>query len=326
MSKFALAFLWWLAAMPWAGAQDAKPMRIGVLLTGSSTQWSPFEDALVEGLRERGYIEGRNLVVVRRYGELSEQRIRTAAADLGAMQLDAIVTSCTLTTRSAATAAPSTPIIMASRPDPVGSGLVQSLGRPGGNVTGRSSASNALIGKRLEYLREVLPAAKRDGARIAVMMNGGDASHRAALDEALTAAKALNLAIATVDTSRGVDAALEALAQAGSQGLLIFADHPALIEHRARVADAAIRLKLPAISTARYYTDAGLLMAYGMDMRDDYKLSAAYLLKVRQRQKPADIPVELPTSPELVINLKTAAALGIVVPRELRLQAHYVIE
>ena len=325
MYAFALGLVL-LAAIPLANAQDAKPMRIGVLLSGSSTQWSTFDDALVEGLRERGYVEGRNLVIVRRYGELNGTRIRNSAADLAAMQLDSIVTSCTGTTISAARAAPKTPIIMAAIGDPVAAGLVASLARPGGNVTGRASSSIGLTGKRLSLLRDVLPPAARKGARIAVLMNTQEPSHMEGIEVAEKDAKALNLAIVRIDTSGGLDPALEALARADARGLVALSDDALMIENRARIANAAIRLKLPSISSPKVYADAGGLMSYGMDTRDDFRLSAAYVVKVGNGVKPADLPVELPTVTELTLNLKTAAALGIAVPRELRLQAHNVIE
>jgi ABC-type uncharacterized transport system substrate-binding protein len=217
-----------LAAIPLANAQDAaKTLRVGVLLSGSSTQWSTFEDALVDGLRERGYVEGKNLVIVRRYGELNGTRIRNSAADLATMQLDSIVTSCTGTTRSAASAAPTTPIIMAALGDPVAAGLVASLAHPGGNITGRASSSTGLTGKRLSLLR----------------------------------------------------------------------DDPVMIENRARIAEAAIRLKLPSISSPRIYADAGGLMSCGMDTRDDFKLSAAYVVKVGTGANPPTCPSNCRRSP-----------------------------
>jgi putative ABC transport system substrate-binding protein len=206
--------------------------------------------------------------------------------------------------------------------------LVASLARPGGNVTGRSSASIALTGKRLGLLREVLPPAARNGAKIGVLMNGREPSHAAALAEAEKAAKALNLSIVRIDAAGpgGLDAALDALPHADVQGLFVFNDDPVILENRARVAAAAIKLRLPSISGSKVYADAGGLMSYGQDIRDDWNLAAAYVVKVSSGSKPADLPVELPTKTELTLNLKTAAALGIAVPRELRLQAHNVIE
>lgn len=325
MIRLALALLL-VAAIPSAAAQDAKPMRIGLLLSGSSTQWSPFDDSLVEGLRERGYVEGRNLVVVRRYGELNGERIRSGAADLGAMQLDSIVTSCTATTRSAMNAAPGTPIIIAAMSDPVSAGFVASFAHPGGNITGRATASIGLTAKRLGLLREILPPEKRKGARIAVMMNSKESSHQEGLDAAMAGAKAMNLTIVPIDTSRGMSSALDALAQEGVHGLLVFSDDPSMIENRARIAAAALKLNLPSISSPKIYADAGGLMSYGMDLRDEFKLSAAYVVKVGNGARPADLPIELPTTVEFTLNLQTAKALGLTIPSELRLQAHHVIQ
>ena len=158
------------AATSIATAQDSvKPIRIGVLLSGSSTQWSPFDEALAQRLRGRGYEEGKNLTIVRRYGELNGDRIRGGAAELGSMKLDSIITSCTATTRSAAAAAPTTPIVVASIGDPVLAGLVTSLASPGGNITGRASLSLEIVPKQLELLRDVLAESVRPGARIAMI-------------------------------------------------------------------------------------------------------------------------------------------------------------
>jgi len=329
MTRTAIAWLVGLSLSCIAhAAEPDKTMRIGVLLSGSSTQWSTFEDALVDGLRERGYVEGRNLVIVRRYGELQEERIRNSAADLGTMKLDTIVTSCTATTRSAAELAPRTPIVMAALADPVAAGLVQSLAHPGGNITGRASQSMSLNGKRLSLLRDLLPPATRGGAKIAVLMNGREPSHRAGIEETERAASTLDLAIVRIDTSGPgrLAGALEALAQSGAQGLFVFSDDPGMIENRARIAEAALKLKLPSISGPKIYADAGGLMSYGMDTRDDFRLSASYVVKVANGAKPADLPIELPTTADFTLNLRTAQAIGIAIPRELRLQAHSIIE
>ena len=310
-------------------AQDAaRPMRVGVLLSGSSTQWSPFDDALVEGLRERGYVEGKNLVVVRRYGELSTDRIRNSAAELATMRLDTVVTSCTATTRSVAEAAPAMPIVIASIGDPVLAGLVPSLAHPGGNVTGRSSVSVEIIPKRLELLRAVLPESARSGARIAVMMNPREPSHLVQWERAVTAAQALNLQLVRIETNgpSGIDRAIEALPTTGAKGLLVFSDDPAIIEHRARIAAAALRNKLPMVTGPRVFALDGALMTYGMDMTDEFRASASYVVKVAGGAKPADLPIEQPTRFELTVNLRTAAALGIKVPREVLLLANGTIE
>jgi len=310
-------------------AQDAgKTIRVGVLLSGSSTQWSPFGDALVEGLRERGLVEGRNLVIVPRYGELSRERIRDSAAEMAAMQLDAIVTSCTATTQAAASAAPKTPIIMATMGDPVGAGLIASLARPGGNVTGRASLSVEFIPKRLELLRAILPQGARKAARVGVLMNPKDSGHRAQWEGALAGAKVLDLELVRIEAigTAGIEAALDALPYANLKGLYVFADDPSMIENRAQIAAGALRARLPTISAPRAFAAAGGLMSYGMDIADDFRLSASYVVKVVQGTKAADLPVELPTRYELTVNLRTAAELGIRMPREVMLLANGTIQ
>jgi putative ABC transport system substrate-binding protein len=321
--------MWLCLAVPDGYAQaTGKAIRVGVLLSGSEAQWSPFENALVEGLRDRGYVEGRNLTLVRRYGELQGARIRSSAAELATMHVDAIVTSCTTTTRVAASAAADTPVVMASIADPVLAGLVTSLARPGGNITGRASMSMELLPKRLEMLRMLLPESARIGARIAVLMNGKDPAHEAQWLHAEAGARALNLNLVRVEANgpAAVDAALEALAQADAKGLLVLSDDPTMIENRFRVAVAATKLGLPSISGPRVFADAGGLMTYGMDIRDDFRLSAAHVVKVANGVNPATLPIEQPTQLQLTINLRTAAALGIKIPSELLLRADATID
>ena len=312
-----------------ANAQDSvKPIRIGVLLSGSSTQWSPFDEALAQGLRERGYVEGKNIVIVRRYGELNGDRIHGGAVELASMKLDTIVTSCTATTRSAAAAAPAMPIVIASIGDPVLAGLVTSLARPGGNITGRASLSLEIVPKRLELLRDVLAESARPAARIAILLNGKEPTHRLQWDSALEAAKALQLELVRVDVTGpgGLTAALDSLPATGARGLFVFADDPGIIENRVRISEAAIRHKLPLISGPRVFATAGALISYGMDMTDEFRQSAAYVVKVSNGTKPADLPFERPTKIELTVNQRTAAAIGIKVPREVLLRANAVIE
>lgn len=321
--------LWLCLAIPGVHAQSpGKAIRVGVLLSGSQVQWSPFENALVEGLRDRGYVEGKNLTLVRRYGELQGEKIRTSAAELSTMQVDAIVTSCTTTTRVAAGAAASTPVVFASIADPVVAGLVTSLARPGGTITGRASQSLELLPKRLEMLRALLPESARSGARIAVLMNGKDPAHEAQWQSAEVGAKALNVHLVRVEANgpAAVDAALESLAQANARALLVLSDDPTMIENRGRIAAAATKLGLPSISGPRVFAEAGGLLSYGMDITDDYRLSAAYVVKVANGVNPATLPIEQPTQFQLTINRQTAAALGIKMPRELLLRADAVIE
>jgi len=310
-------------------AQTAtKPIRVGVLLSGSQTQWEPLQRALLDGLREQGYIEGANLVVVRRYGELQGERILSSANELAAMHVDAIVTSCTTTTRMAATAAATTPIVMGSITDPVRAGLVSSFARPGGHITGRGGLGLEMLPKRLEVLRTLLPENVRAGARIAVLMNGKDPAHEAAWEASAPAARALNLELIRLEASgpAGLEAALQRLAGASARGLLVFSDDPVMIEFRGRIAATALALGLPSISSPRMFAEAGGLISYGADMGDDYRLSAVHVVKVANGASPATLPIEQPTQFPMTINLRTAAALGIRIPSELLLRADMTIE
>jgi putative ABC transport system substrate-binding protein len=305
------------------GEPATQPIRVGVLLSGSQPQWAPFEQALIDGLRDRGFVEGRNLTLVRRYGELQLGRIRGAAGELAGMQLDAIVTSCTGTTRAVVGTAAPTPVVIASLPDPVISGLAESLSRPGGRVTGRSSMSLELLPKRLELLRLVLPERERSGARVAVLLNGKDPAHEVQWQVLQTAAGVLDAALVRVEVNgpAAIESALEALPATQPRGLIVMNDDPVMIENRARIAQRALQLGLPSISGHRVYAEAGGLMSYGMDLRDDYRLVAAHVVKVAEGADPATLPIERPTRFQLTLNLRTAASIGVTLPAELRLRA-----
>lgn len=321
---FALILLALVLALPVAhGQTTGKTIRVGVLMSGSEARWLPLENALVAGLRDLGYVEGTNLVLVRRYGELRGDRIRSAAEELGAMKLDAIVTSCTTTTRITVAAAGSTPVVIAGVGDPVATGLVKSLARPGGNVTGRSAQLSALEPKRLELLRSVLP----EGARVAVLMNGGSPVHQLDWQQAEAGARSLNLNLVRIEVrgAAGLDPALESLAKAGAHGLLVLSEDPIPIEFGDRIAAAALKVKLPSISGARAFVDDGGLMHYGPNQAETYRLTAAYVVKVARGANPAELPIEQPNRFEFVINLRTAAQLGITIPRELLQRADRTI-
>lgn len=324
VAGFGLSIL--LLALSWAPvhAQTAdKPIRVGVLLSGSSDQWAPFESELVAGLRDRGYVEGRNLVLVRRYGGLRFDQIKGSAEELAGMKLDAIVTSCTNTTRVAMSAAPLTPIVMAGVADPVRIGLVQSLAHPGANVTGLSGQLMDLEPKRVELLRSLVP----EGSRIAVLMNSTNPLHELHWQRAEAAARAVKLTAVRIEAAGppGIDAALDELAKAHVRGLLVLSDEPMNIEFRGRIAAMATRLGLPSVGSTRAFADDGGLMSYGGDTAEGFRQSAAYVVKVANGTKPADLPIEQPTRFPLVINLRTAAVLDIKIPRDLLVRADDLI-
>ncbi len=314
-----------LLGLATAHAQTSgKPIRVGMLLSGSAAQWAPYESAFVAGLHERGYVEGKNLVVVRRYGELQIDRIRGSAAELGAMRLDSIVTSCPGTTKAVAGAAGGTPVIMAGVSDPVSLGIVKSLARPGVNVTGRATQSDELIPKRIELLRALLP----QGARIAVLMNALEPAHQAQWPVAEVSARALGLVPVQIATrgAAGLSTALEQLSTLGVHGLLVLSDDPMTIEFRHDIVGAARSAGLPSVTGLRASTEAGALMSYAEDLTDGYRQSAAYVVKVAGGATAAELPIEQPTRFELIINLKTAKALGLTMPQSLLLRADKVIQ
>lgn len=310
------------------GQSTAKSIRIGVLLSGTEPQWSRYDAAVVAGLREYGYVEGQNLTVVRRYGNLEGNRIKGFAAELNTLQLDAIVTSCTGTTRAAQLAAPDTPIVMGIVADPVGHGLVKSLARPGVNVTGRTSQSTELLPKRLELLRAVLP----ERATVAVLMNGTNPLHETQWKAIVATASSMNVTPVQVATQgkmgidAGIDAALAALANAGAHGVLVLSDDPMLIEFQPRILAAVERLRLPAIYAYPEVAVAGGLMSYGTNMVDNFRRSATHVVKVAYGTKAAELPVEQSLQQEFVLNVRTAKALGLTFPRTLLARADRVIE
>lgn len=314
-----------LACLAWsaAAAPPDKTVRVGLLLSGYPPHYVEAERAFVEGLRSVGYVEGRNLVIERRYGELQYQKMVGIARDLAAMNLDAIVTGCTGSTQAAQLATATTPVIMASVADPVGQGFVRSLARPGTNATGRSSQSRELMPKMLELLHTAVPKTER----VAVLVQTRNFAHEALWRDAVAAAAPLGLALVRIDMdgAPGLDAALDKLAKARVQAVLALPDDPPLMNLRPRVVAAVNALRLPSLFGYREFVVDGALMSYGERFADSYREIAPYVDKVVRGGKPAELPVGQPMRFELVINLKTAAALGLDVPKALLLRADETI-
>jgi putative ABC transport system substrate-binding protein len=322
--RFIVAALFAVGLSTAYGQPPGKPLRVGVLLSGSEAQWSHFDDEIVAGLREKGFVEGRNLVVVRRYGGLKLERIADSAAELAGMELDAIVTSCSNTTRAAMSVTKSTPIVMAGVADPVAIGLVKTLANPGGNVTGVSGLLADMEPKRVELLSRLVP----ERSRIGVLMNSTNPLHEAHWQRAEAAAHSMNLTAVRIAARgpAGIDAALDELARANVKGLLVLSDDPMNIEFRHRIAAAAARLRLPSVGSSRVYAEDGGLISYGGDTSDGFRKSAEYVAKIANGARAAELPIEQPTRLPLVINLRTATALEIAIPRELLLRADVLIQ
>ena len=305
--------------------QAAKVARIG-FLGNSTTALGHLRDAFLQGMRDLGYVEGRNLVIEYRYAEGQLERFPALAAELVALKVEVLVAPPTPAAQAAKRATTTIPIVFAGAGDPVTSGLVTSLARPGGNITGLSGLSPELVGKCLEQLKQAVPGV----SRVAVLWQPGGQGERAEKDmlkEAEVAARALGMRLQFVE-ARGTadfDRAFSDMTTARAGALTVLPSSMFNTERR-RLADLAAKSRLPAVYQLREYVDAGGLMAYGANLADLNRRAAAYVDKILKGAKPADLPVEQATKFELVINLKTAKALGITIPQSVLLRADEVIQ
>jgi ABC-type uncharacterized transport system substrate-binding protein len=308
--------------------QTGKVYRIGYLGTSPpSGTTAPLWDVFLQGLRDRGYVEGQNLVIERRFAEGKPERLPALAAELVALKVDVIVTTGGTPAALAAKQATKTlPIVFAGVADPVGSGLVTSLARPGGNVTGLSNLTPELVGKRLEQLTQAVPGV----SRVAVLWQPGGHDERTDKDilkEAEVAARPLGVRLQFVEAQgpADFDRAFSDMTRARVGALTVLLSNMFFVERR-RLVDLAAKNRLPAVYSAREFVDAGGLMAYGPNFADILGRAATYVNKILKGAKPADLPVEQPTKFELVINLKTAKALGLTIPQSLLLRADEIIQ
>jgi putative ABC transport system substrate-binding protein len=303
-------------------AQSGKVYRIGVLEIAPASANRANMDALMRGLREAGYVEGQNIVIDYRSADGRPERFPELAADLVRAKPDIIVTRGT-SAALAAKAVGSIPVVMATSSDPIGSRVVANLARPGGNVTGLTTMVSELGAKRLEILKELLPAR----SRIAAILNLSNPTSEGERKRIERAARSLGLRATVLDV-RGADAlnrALETALEQGASALLINAE-AVVLANRRTIVDFGARHKLPVMYSARDYVAIGGLMSYGVHYPDLYYRAASYVDKILKGAKPGDLPIEQPTRLNLVINLKTAKALGIAIPRELLLRADEVIQ
>jgi putative tryptophan/tyrosine transport system substrate-binding protein len=316
-----------LLAAPLAaeGQEAAKIARIGYLSTNLAAT-PHIQEAFRQGLRDLGYVEGRNVVIEYRDAEGKSKRLPALAAELVALKVDVILAASTPQTLAAKQATRTLPIVFAAADDAVGSGLVTSLARPGGNVTGLSFLAPELVGKRLELLKQAVPGV----TQVAVLWQPGGLGERTEKDqlkEADVAARALGVRVQFVE-ARGpadIDRAFSDMTKARADALTVLPSNMFLREHR-RLVDLAAKHRLPAVYTVKEYVDAGGLMAYGPNLADVVRRAATYVDRILKGAKPADLPVEQPTKFVLVINLKTAKALGLTIPPSLLARADQVIE
>lgn len=314
-----------LAAPLAADAQQAgKVPRIGFLSTTSSSDRPPLFDAFRQRLRELGWVEGQNIVIDYRYAEGRVDRLPDLAAELVRLKVDLIVSGGTQGATAAKNATETIPIVMIAVRDPIGIGLIASLARPGGNVTGVSgSAGLEWVAKQLELLKETVPKIRR----VAILSNPTNAYHQLALREVDVAARALGVQLQFLEAQgpNEFDGAFAAMAKESVGALLVLSD-AMLNSHQTRLAELAARNRLPAAYGVRESVEAGGLMSYGPSFLDSFRRAATYVDKILKGAKPAELPVEQPTKFELVINMKAAKALGLTIPQPVLLRADHVVE
>ena len=307
------------AALPRAAsAQPGRMPRVGLLMLGNPNP-SIFLREVTAGLRELGYEDGRNIVLEPRNANGSAEQLGALARELATLPVDVIVAFQTPVVAAAKAATTQTPIVMCPAQDPIELGFVQSFARPGGNITGVTTATGELAGKNLELIREVLPAVRRVG----VVGNAADPFHKPFLASVEAAARALDFELKIV-LSHGADPFPAAFAEAAGSGVQAMMVQPSL--PRDRAAELALRYGLPLFVPTTESAQAGALMAYGADSVAVYRQSATFVDKILKGRKPADLPVELTTKFRLVVNLKTATALGVTLSPTLLNRVDQVIE
>jgi putative ABC transport system substrate-binding protein len=312
-----------LVPLPSDAQSPAKVHKIGLLLPGRSEP-SPTLEAFRQGLRDLGYVEGQTVALEYRWADGKLERLPDLAAELVRLKVDVILTVTTPAIQAARQATSTIPIVMASAGDPVVTGLVASLARPGGNVTGLSLLGPDLSGKRLELLKETLPKL----SRVAVLWNSASTAMQFSFREAQAAARSLGIAFQSLEVKGNpeeFERVFSAVLRDRPDGLLVTLD-PLTSLHRKRIAELAAQHRLPAIYELRLFVDAGGLMAYGPSSTDLWRRAAAYVDKILKGAKPADLPVEQPMRFELVVNLKAAKALGLTIPQSVLFRADQVIQ
>jgi putative tryptophan/tyrosine transport system substrate-binding protein len=320
--RLAVCVLLLTHGFPAEAQQPTKIPRIGVLAATTPSFFSLRFDAFRQGLRELGYIDGKNISIEHRYAEGKRDRFPRLAAELVELKVDVILTAGEFGVMAAKNATSTIPIVFAVTEDAVESGLVSSLARPGGNVTGLTVLAADLGGKRLELLKESFPKA----VRVAFLWPSGGPRGNVPFTEMETAAKALGLKLQSLPV-RGPDDFERAFEAAKKEGVHAFVTSPtpAINAQRDRIVDFAVKNRLPAIYAAPEFVDAGGLMYYGPSYLDLFRRAATYVDKILKSVKPADLPVEQPTKFELLINLKVAKQIGLTIPPNVLARADKVI-
>lgn len=304
-----------------AHAQDRQAPKIGYLIDRSGP--GPLDDAFIRGMRERGYVVGQDVTIEYRWTDGHTDRLPAMAADLVSRRVKLIVTQGAAATRAAKAATTTVPIVMASTQDAVADGLVASLARPGGNVTGRSVYARELTAKRLELLKEAFPGL----SRVALLWNADAPGVPSQLHEGETAAAALRLAVIPVGVRipQELDEGMRGAKAAGAGAVLILSDS-ITIQNRHEIGEAALRHRLPTMFANRIYLQGGGLLSYGPDLADSFRLAAVHVDRILKGANPAELPVEQPTRFELTINMRTEKALGLNLPERFRARADELMQ
>jgi putative tryptophan/tyrosine transport system substrate-binding protein len=285
----------------------------------------PSVAAFTDGLRELGYVEGKNLYLSIRSADGRPERLPQLARELIALKPDVLMVASTASTLAAKRATTSIPIVFVSVIDPVGAGIVPSLARPGGNISGVTGwiGGAGFAGKWVELLKEAVPHV----SHVVALSNSANPQSRPQVQDVQAAARALKMKLDVVDAGNaaGLDKALAAIAASGARGMVVTGD-PFFAVTRARITEFAASKRLPAVYYNKRFAESGGLMAYGARTEDSYRRAAAYVDKILRGAKPADLPVEQPTTFELVLNLKTANALGLTIPQTLLVRANDIIQ
>jgi putative ABC transport system substrate-binding protein len=303
-------------------AQTAeRTLHVGILSSGTLENHDSLDQAFVQGLRDQGYVEGKNLTIERRY---STTGLKDNANELAGMKLDAILTTCTPSTRIMKEATSSTPIVMGAVSDPVRQGIIASLARPGQNVTGTSSQAEDLLPKRLELVAALLPKS----TTIVVVANGDNPVHALGWRTLERAAQELNLNLMKIELRKAdeLPAAIDAAVRSQAGALFVMPDDPVMFNLRPQFVELAAKYRMPDFYWAREFVQSGGLMSYGESLRGSYRSAATYMDKIKKGAKPGDLPVEQPTKFELVINMRTAKTLGLTIPQSLLMRADEVIQ
>ena len=325
LSRFLAVLIVFALSIPAEAQQSAKIPRIGYLSgTGDSSNPGPYVTALRQGLRDLGYIDGKNIVIEYRGAEGKLERIPGIVAELVQLKVDVLVVLIPQAIRAAKQATKTIPIVMVTQEDPVAAGLIDSLARPGGNITGLATLQRDLSGKRLELLAEVVPGISRVG----VLWNPNIPSMIIGFKEYEAAARGLKIRLQSLEvrgSSPDLEGAFQAAVKARASAVIIITNTP-LFRNSKRITDLAIKNRLPSVYEGSAWVEAGGLMSYSANDLEAFRRAATYVDKILKGTKAADIPVEQPRTFELVINLKTAKQIGLTIPPNVLSQADRIIK